>query len=86
MGQITYYVRDKGNTLKGIKLTLCCEEDREYLKREGVSGLRKRRLRRLLEEAMAQGVRLSYRDLSLLLLASKATIKRDLRVDGIWKD
>ncbi|MCX7793699.1 MAG: DUF1670 domain-containing protein [Thermodesulfovibrionales bacterium] len=86
MGIITYYVRDGKNTLRGIKLTLCCKEDLEYLKSSGVSMLRKLRIRRLLQEAMAQGVRLSYRDLSLLLLASKATIKRDLKEYGLRKD
>lgn len=86
MGTITYYVRDGKNTLKGIKLTLCCEKDFEYLKSSGISMLRRLRLRRLLKEAMAQGANLSYRDLSLLLLASKATIKRDLKADAIRKD
>lgn len=86
MGIITYYVRDGKNTLKGIKLTLCCEQDFEHLKNLGVSRLRRLRIRRLLQEAMSQGVKLSYRDLSLLLLASKATIKRDLKADGIRKD
>ncbi len=86
MGTITYYVRDGKNTLRGIKLTLCCEEDFQYLKNSGVSMLRRLRLRRFLKEAMSQGVKLSYRDLSLLLLASKATLKRDLKADAIRKD
>jgi hypothetical protein len=80
MGTLVYYVRNGGNTLKGIKLTLCCDEDKGYLLSGGVSALRRQRLRRLINEAMRQGVRLSYRDLSLLLLASKATIKRDLKL------
>lgn len=86
MGTITYYVRNGRNTLRGIKLTLWTVDDMEYLKSSGVSMLRRLRIRRLLHEAMAQGVRLSYKDLSLLLLASKATIKRDLKADGIRKN
>ena len=86
MGTITYYVRNGRDTLKGIKLTLCCEEDLKYLKSSGISQLRRLRIRRLLQEAMAQGARLSYRDLSLLVLASKATIKRDLKADAVRKD
>jgi len=86
MGTLVYYVRTGGNTLKGIKLNLCCDEDKEHLLSGGVSALRRQRLRRLINEAMRQGARLSYRDLSLLLLTSKATIKRDLKADGIRKD
>lgn len=85
MGTVTYYVRSGRDTLRQVKLTLCCEKDMELLKR-GISSLRRVRLKRLMNEAASQGVRLSYRDLSLLLLASKATIKRDLRSDGIRKD
>ncbi len=86
MGTITYYVRDGKNTMRCIKLTLCCEQDFNYMKSSGISMLRKLRIKRLMQEAMQQGVRLSYRDLSLLLLASKATIKRDLKADGIRED
>lgn len=59
--------------MRSLKLTVCAEEDRG-----GMMSVRRRRLSRLLEEASLQGGRLSYRDLSMIMLSSKATLKRDM--------
>jgi len=74
-GKLTYWVSLGGGSLRAVRLTICSEDDRSS---RGVTELRRRKLRRLLSEASLQGVRLSYRDLSLIMLASKATLKRDV--------
>jgi|Deesub1362A_J573_1020465.scaffolds.fasta_scaffold00048_142 hypothetical protein len=72
-GRLTYWVAEGGGRLRSLRLTVCAEEDRG-----GVPAVRRRRLLRLLREAAHQGGRLSYRDLSVIMLTSKATLKRDM--------
>lgn len=74
-GTLTYWVSLGGKNLKSLRLTLCAKDDFEA---QGLVELRRRRLCRLLSEAQKQGARLSYRDLSLIMLTSRATLKRDL--------
>jgi len=82
-GTLTYWVTEGGNRLRSLKLTVCAEGEDSGC---GLAELRRKRLSRILSEALAQGARLSYRDLSIIMLASKATLKRDvsrLRRQGI---
>lgn len=82
-GVLTYWVRDGASRLKSIKLTFLEELDRIQM---GTGDQRRRRLLRILEEARSQNARLSYADLAMIMLVSKATIKRDvsrLRMRGI---
>ncbi|MDA8169156.1 MAG: DUF1670 domain-containing protein [Nitrospiraceae bacterium] len=72
-GVLVYWVPDGKDRMRSLKLTVCTDEDRG-----GVSSVRRKRLSRLLNEAARQGGRLSYRDLSMIMLASKATLKRDV--------
>lgn len=74
-GTLTYWVSLGENRLRSVRLTLCSADDRVS---KGLAELRRRKLSRLLDEAMRQGARLSYRDLSLIMLTSKATLKRDV--------
>lgn len=74
-GMLTYWVALGEGRLRSLKLTVCTEDDRAG---GGLADVRRKRLSRLLNEAMIQGARLSYRDLSLIMLASKATLKRDV--------
>ncbi len=53
--------------------------DFEVLVNYGLAGLRRHRILRLTREAYDQGALLSYEDLAILLTASPATIKRDIR-------
>lgn len=78
-----YWVKEGRGRLKSLNLTYCCEDDADILSREGVSELRRLRVARLLEQAREQGATLSYRDLSLILLTSKSTLKRDLRTSNV---
>jgi len=74
-GTLTYWVKDKEDVYRSVKLTVCEDSDLE------VGGLGERRRRciiRLIGEAERQGVRLSYADLGMILLSSRATLKRDL--------
>jgi len=79
-GNLVYWVRESRDRLKSLNLTVWAEKDRDILETKGLAELRRTRLRRLIEESRRQGVRLSYRDLSLILLTSKSTLKRDIRV------
>jgi hypothetical protein len=79
---LVYWVREGSDRLKSLRLTYCCENDIDELSRSGLAGLRRKRMTRLISEAKRQGVRLSYRDLSLILLTSRSTVKRDLRAFG----
>lgn len=81
-GYLTYWARTGKQSLKSLKLTVCCEEEAELKNEEGLARLRRKRLSRLIEEAKKQGVKLTYRDLSLILLSSKATLKRDFKEVG----
>jgi hypothetical protein len=75
-GVLVYLARDGDNTFKSLKLTVCTDDDR----RSGSLAMRRRkRLSRILNEALMQGVRLSYRDLGIIMLSSRATLKRDVR-------
>lgn len=74
-GTLTYWVSMGDNMLRTLKLTVCSEDD---VSMSGLAALRRKRLSRLLNEAMAQGARLSYSDLRLIMLSSKATLKRDV--------
>lgn len=74
-GILVYWVPEGENRLRSLRLTVCCDEDRSSV---GVAELRRKRLGRILAEAVAQGARLSYRDLSIIMLTSKATLKRDV--------
>jgi len=79
-GLLHYRAREGRNTYRTVDLTFCSGEDDSVLSEEGVVELRKRRLRRLLEEAERQDVHLSYRDLELILSTSRSTLKRDMRM------
>ena len=74
-GTLIYWVKDGENTLRSLRLTVCAEDDRLS---NGLAARRRKRLNRILQEALRQGARLSYRDLSMIMLSSKATLKRDV--------
>ncbi len=74
-GILTYWVRNGADSLKSVKLTLCNEDD---LSIDSTSEMRRMRLVRILDESRNQDVRLSHGDLSMILLVSRATVKRDL--------
>lgn len=74
-GTLTYWVMEGKNRLRSLKLTVCAEDE---ISNYGVVKLRRKRLSRILSEAVAQGVKLSYKDLSIIMLTSKATLKRDV--------
>lgn len=62
-------------------------EDREVLQKYGPSALRRVRIQRLLDEALAQGAVASQEDLAQALHVSVRTIKRDfvaLQTEGIY--
>ena len=73
-GTLTYWVQDGKNSLRSVRLTVLSEDDHGA----GVAETRRRRLGRILQEAIWQGARLSYRDLGMIMLTSKATLKRDM--------
>jgi biotin operon repressor len=62
-----------------VRLTLHAAADFDNTGSTSVPELRRRRLRRLCEEALDQGGLLSQEDLALILTTSESTIKRDLR-------
>jgi hypothetical protein len=74
-GTLTYWVPESRNRLKSLTLTVCASGEDSGC---GIAERRRRRLSRILSEAVAQGARLRYRDLSIIMLASKATLKRDV--------
>ncbi len=78
-GSLMYWVREDRERVRTLKLTVCSDKDSDVLGKGGLAELRRLRAQRLVSEAETQGARLSYRDLSLILLASKATLKRDFR-------
>lgn len=75
-GRIEYFL--KNGSVRKIFLTIVGQSDEEVLKREGLRGLRLRRILRLTHEAEEQGTLLRYEDLSALLLTSISTLKRDV--------
>ncbi len=79
-GKIEYSVSNGGaGGATVLRLTLIGQGDDDVLKREGLAGLRRRRIIRLANEARLQGLLLAYEDLSALLFTSLATLKRDVR-------
>ena len=74
-GILTYWVRERVDSFKSVKLTLCSEDD--LISTAGTSEMRRMRLARILEESRKQNMSLSHGDLSMILLVSRATIKRD---------
>jgi|Deesub1362A_J573_1020465.scaffolds.fasta_scaffold00004_413 Fic family protein len=74
-GTLIYWAKDGSNRFKSLRLTVCSEEDRHS---RSLASLRRKRLSRILNEALTQGARLSYSDLCMIMLASKATLKRDV--------
>jgi len=81
-GDLVYWVRESKERLRSLKLTVCCEKDAAILNSGGLAELRRQRMMRLIDEARNQGARLSYRDLALILLTSKSTLKRDVKLSG----
>lgn len=74
-------------TRVSVRLTLHDPADFDSTGPTTVSDLRRRRIRRLCEEALDQGGLLTQEDLVLLLTTSQSTIKRDLRTlrqAGLW--
>lgn len=89
-GFLTYWTHESRVLLKSLRLTVCTSGDMEAIGALGLAEVRRRRLLRILGEARRQGAHLTYRDLSLILLTSKATLKRDMRelrrrnsIDGV---
>lgn len=81
-GELTYWIEERGGSLRSLKLTVCSDEDPRMVSQ---ASLRRLRLGRILSEAAGQGVSLTYHDLAMILLVSRATIKRDvslLRLGG----
>ncbi|TAN42998.1 MAG: DUF1670 domain-containing protein [Nitrospirae bacterium] len=81
-GSLTYWVREKSDRLRSLKLTVWSVHDHAVLETRGLAELRRIRAQRLIDESLQQGARLSYRDLSLILLTSKSTLKRDIKLHG----
>lgn len=74
-GMLTYWVGEGKNMLRTLRLTVCDAGDSGA---GGMAEIRRRRLARIINEAAAQGARLSYRDLNMIMLVSRATLKRDM--------
>ncbi len=77
-GKIVYGIQKGDAITRVVNLSL----DHEGTEKKGTSlaELRRERMKSLMNEAATQGVKLSQKDLSLLLLSSKATIKRDMKI------
>lgn len=74
-GTLTYWVSEGENRMRSLRLTVCSKDDRLT---GGLANTRRTIMSRLLNEAVSQGARLSYKDLSIIMLTSKATLKRDV--------
>jgi len=74
-GILTYWVKEGEQNLRTLKLTICAEEDGEL---SSISDSRRSKLTRMLNEAAEQGCRLTYSDLGMIMLTSRATLKRDV--------
>lgn len=79
-GIIVYRVNHRFSKRRSLELTLCGEDEASAVQKYSLARRRRQRIISLISEASLQGERLTYKDLSLLLLTSKATIKRDLRL------
>jgi hypothetical protein len=81
-GKITYryssHRNGHGSEEVILRLTLVSDDDEKTLQSGGIRHLRLRRIARLTKEAADHGVLLGYEDLSMLLLTSLATLKRDV--------
>lgn len=75
VGTLIYWVPEGTDRFRQLKLTVCSDDDGLA---EGLAGRRRRMLCRILREASVQGVNLSYRDLCMIMLSSKSTLKRDV--------
>lgn len=63
-----------------VHLTLHDRNDIEILSQEGIAGLRKKKILRLVNEAFEQGGLLTQEDLAVILCSSRRTIRRDIKV------
>lgn len=72
-GVLTYWVPDGKDRFRSLRLSF------SPLKNGRLSVARREKLISLLREASLQGAVLRQTDLCLILLASRATLKRDLR-------
>ena len=72
---LTYWIKDAEMGLKALRLTVMSDDEAGQ---SGLSALRRRRLLRIAAEARVQGCRLTYSDLSVIMLSSRATLKRDV--------
>jgi hypothetical protein len=75
-GTLNFLAHDGRNRYRSLRLTVCSGGD--WSNASSVD-MRRARLGRLMEEATTQGARLSYRDLTMITLSSRATLKRDVR-------
>ena len=73
---LTYWVLEGAERYRPVRLTVFSEKDHEVYNH---SELRRIRLKRILSEALQQQAHLGYSDLEMILLSSRATIKRDIR-------
>ena len=73
---LTYWVLEGVERYRPVRLTVFSEGDLEVYSQ---SELRRLRLKRILSEALQQEAHLGYSDLEMILLSSRATIKRDIR-------
>lgn len=62
-----------------VHLTLHDRPDLEIVSEEGISGLRRKKILRLANEAFEQGGLLTQEDLAVLLCSSRRTVRRDVR-------
>jgi len=76
IGRIEYRVRNCNGP--ALLLSLVTEEDLSVLREKGVREVRLQRIVRLTHEAEEQGQLLTYEDLSVLLVTSTSTLKRDI--------
>ena len=73
---LTYWVLEGAERYKPVRLTVFSEKDHDGYSQ---SEFRRLRLKRILSEALQQKAYLGYSDLEMILLSSRATIKRDIR-------
>jgi hypothetical protein len=64
--------------LIAVRLSLYASDDQDYRARQGSQALRQRRIKRLADEAVAQGAAIAQEDLAYLLHCDRSTIVRDL--------
>jgi hypothetical protein len=64
--------------LIAVRLTLYASDDQDCRARQGSQALRQRRIKRLADEAVAQGAAIAQEDLAYLLHCDRSTIVRDL--------